>query len=211
MKKELTLIIFVIVIVLGLFLSFIYYSYTSDNKLNKQACSNTLQKTYFKNDSNCAINFLCIQGTRAFKDECGCGCEKVIVINISNRTDVLDVPINILNCSNYSINHCPDQCSMCPPCKECSSLRCNSQENCESQGFNVSLYSSQRYCGLNRKNIEVCPDNERLVCGWFDKNRVKCLIYPCAQEYINSCYACSDEKVFSYTFGNCPAEDKTLR
>ena len=215
MKKELTLIIFVIIIVIGLILSFfIYYFYTNDNELNKQVCSNSLQKNYLKNDSNCVVNFLCIQGTKAFKDSCGCGCENVSLDNnlLDNSNNNVISPISTtINCSNYSLNHCPDECSMCPPCKECSSLRCNSEENCESQGFNVSLYSSQRYCGINRKNVGDCSNNERLVCGWFDKNRVECKVYPCAQEYVNSCNACSDEKVFSYTFGNCPSEDKTLR
>jgi hypothetical protein len=42
------------------------------------ACDyNSTIKSYIKKDPNCVINFLCIQGTKAFSDECGCGCEKI--------------------------------------------------------------------------------------------------------------------------------------
>jgi hypothetical protein len=38
---------------------------------------NSSIKTYIKQEPNCVINFLCIQGTTGFSDECGCGCEKI--------------------------------------------------------------------------------------------------------------------------------------
>jgi hypothetical protein len=44
---------------------------------NPTSLCNTLNKTYLSNDSNCIINFLCIQGTQAFHDSCGCGCGSV--------------------------------------------------------------------------------------------------------------------------------------
>ena len=34
-------------------------------------------KTYINTDTNCVINFLCINGKQAFHDACGCGCEPV--------------------------------------------------------------------------------------------------------------------------------------
>ncbi|MFA5357487.1 MAG: hypothetical protein WC308_01025 [archaeon] len=38
---------------------------------------NSGPKTYVKKNPDCVINFLCVQGTSAFSDRCGCGCERI--------------------------------------------------------------------------------------------------------------------------------------
>ena len=35
---------------------------------------NNPNKSYINKNSSCMINFMCTQGHRAFRDECGCGC-----------------------------------------------------------------------------------------------------------------------------------------
>jgi len=43
-------------------------------------------------------------------------------------------------CKNYTVDQCPDSCTVCPPCPECSSISCESKSFCESIGFNDSWY-----------------------------------------------------------------------
>jgi hypothetical protein len=40
------------------------------------------------------------------------------------------------SCNSYSLEECPSECVVCPPCEVCSSLSCRSEEFCESIGFN---------------------------------------------------------------------------
>jgi plastocyanin len=73
-------IILIVIIVIGLY----YFSFSGNTTKNPNndnssaiVCNNTLTKTYVSSNSSCLINFLCIQGTISFKDNCGCGCEKI--------------------------------------------------------------------------------------------------------------------------------------
>lgn len=51
---------------------------------------------------------------------------------------------------------------------------------------------------------EMCTKDYRPACGWFDPAKIQCIKYPCAQTFSNSCTACSDEKVISWSEGDCP-------
>lgn len=51
---------------------------------SQNSCINTTTKTYLKSGSLCVINFLCLEGTTAFKDSCGCGCQ--VASNVMNTT-----------------------------------------------------------------------------------------------------------------------------
>ena len=46
------------------------------------------------------------------------------------------------SCSEYKYDECPDPCVVCPPCPQCSSLRCASEEFCKSIGFEPDWYNS---------------------------------------------------------------------
>ncbi|HLC50282.1 MAG TPA: hypothetical protein VJI97_02535 [Candidatus Nanoarchaeia archaeon] len=59
-------------------------------------------------------------------------------------------------------------------------------------------------CNPEQRNEHVCPENIRPVCGWFDPAKIQCIRYPCAATYSNNCFACLDEKVISWTEGDCP-------
>ncbi|MDD1679791.1 MAG: hypothetical protein LUO93_11495 [Methanomicrobiales archaeon] len=44
------------------------------------------------------------------------------------------------NCSSYTVETCPNQCVVCPPCEVCSSISCQTEELCESIGFHRDWY-----------------------------------------------------------------------
>jgi len=127
MKKEdknPIILLLVILIILVIVLLILYYNFP---KSSTNTCDyNSTLKTYIRTDPNCVINFLCIQGTQGFSDECGCGCEK----------------IQELDCKNYTSDSCPDSCVVCPPCAACSSISCNTKDFCSSIGFNDTWYKS---------------------------------------------------------------------
>ena len=60
------------------------------------------------------------------------------------------------------------------------------------------------FCSENSREMNVCVKIYAPVCGWFDSDKVRCIKYPCAMTYSNSCHACIDEKVEYYTQGECP-------
>ena len=62
---------------------------------------------------------------------------------------------------------------------------------------------SKVYCKLEQRKAEICTALYSPVCGWFNSS-IKCLKYPCAQTFSNSCSACSNEKVEYLTKGECP-------
>ena len=43
-----------------------------------------------------------------------------------------------VNCTLYQVDNCPENCVICPPCYVCSSISCQTEEFCESLGFNRS-------------------------------------------------------------------------
>ncbi|MFC1700850.1 hypothetical protein ACFLZ0_01815 [Patescibacteria group bacterium] len=43
-------------------------------------------------------------------------------------------------CEDYDLEKCPEKCVICPPCIECSSISCQSEEFCESIGFDKDWY-----------------------------------------------------------------------
>ena len=42
-------------------------------------------------------------------------------------------------CNGFPAEECPDGCTVCPPCEECSAITCQSNEFCESIGFGKRL------------------------------------------------------------------------
>jgi hypothetical protein len=64
-------------------------------------------------------------------------------------------------------------------------------------------------CTAEQRNLP-CTKEYMPVCGWFNQE-IKCLVYPCAANYGNKCTACSDEKVASWTEGNCPKSESVLK
>ena len=78
---KIILISLLIIFLVGMIVYFMMFSYRNDvttdsNQSSGLFCNDQsiTNKTYIKHDPTCVINFLCIKGERAFKDECGCGC-----------------------------------------------------------------------------------------------------------------------------------------
>jgi hypothetical protein len=42
---------------------------------------------------------------------------------------------NSKKCSDFNLNDCPSKCAICPPCEVCSSISCQTEEYCNSLGF----------------------------------------------------------------------------
>ena len=60
----------------------------------------------------------------------------------------------------------------------------------------------QTLCLENQRNADICTMEYGPVCGYFGQN-IQCIRAPCAREYDNSCLACSDENVVSWSEGKC--------
>jgi hypothetical protein len=67
-----------------------------------------------------------------------------------------------------------------------------------------NLSESKTYCTPEQKSADVCFEIYQPVCGWFSKD-IQCIKYPCADKYVNSCFACKDSKVEYWTAGECPS------
>ena len=70
--------------------------------------------------------------------------------------------------------------------------------DCEFAECNVKVVD----CTNESRKAEICFELYEPVCGWSNEN-IKCITYPCAQTYSNSCFACQNENVAYYTFGEC--------
>jgi hypothetical protein len=57
-------------------------------------------------------------------------------------TEEIEEPADTSECSNHTAASCPDECVVCPPCAECSSISCHSTSFCEALGFNSSWYEA---------------------------------------------------------------------
>ena len=64
--------------------------------------------------------------------------------------------------------------------------------------------SEETLCTPGQKQADLCTANYDPVCGWFDPAQIQCIRYPCAATYGNACEACKDEKVKSWSPGDCP-------
>jgi hypothetical protein len=60
-------------------------------------------------------------------------------------------------------------------------------------------------CTEEQRKATACTMEYSPVCGWFGEN-IKCIRYPCAQTYSNTCGACQNENVGYWTEGECPRE-----
>jgi hypothetical protein len=61
------------------------------------------------------------------------------------------------------------------------------------------------YCTGEDRLVDACIEIYQPVCGWFDTGKIRCVTYPCAITFSNSCFACQDENVAYWTEGECPS------
>ncbi len=60
-----------------------------------------------------------------------------------------------IDCALYSEADCPSQCVVCPPCAACSSISCQSEEFCQSIGFDRTWYESIKKKITNRGETDL--------------------------------------------------------
>ncbi|MDP3917237.1 MAG: hypothetical protein Q8Q42_03030 [Nanoarchaeota archaeon] len=58
-------------------------------------------------------------------------------------------------------------------------------------------------CTDEQKNAKFCIEIDQPACGWFNED-IQCTTFPCAETFSNNCFACMDDKVESWTDGECP-------
>jgi len=88
---------------------------------------------------------------------------------------------NVTDCRNYSVDKCPSQCAVCPPCEVCSSISCQSEEFCRVMGFNRSWYAENQCIGLWGGNVTT-----HLCCNSVGDFPNTCLIGACGCSPSNS-------------------------
>jgi len=62
---------------------------------------------------------------------------------------------------------------------------------------------NKNYCSEESRNAVICVEDKQEVCGWFDSS-IKCLKYPCAENYKNPCYACLNSNIEYWVNEECP-------
>lgn len=121
-------------------------------------------------------------------------------------------------CSEFTVEACPDNCVVCPPCDYCSSISCQTEELCANMGFDKNWYDENVMkpddttdeepivsgeCGIeNCHGMDiVCGPNPAEVCTMIYMLGDKCRQYascgvvegecaPILSEQFNSCKAC---------------------
>lgn len=60
------------------------------------------------------------------------------------------------------------------------------------------------FCSNESRNVDACITLYDPVCGWNNPDKIKCIKFPCASTYSNSCNACKNSDVYYWTSGICP-------
>jgi hypothetical protein len=93
----------------------------------------------------------------------------IVTLLVINRSNSAPSPTNVnqVVCSQYDIDNCPGDCTVCPPCPECSSISCQTEQFCQSMGIDDDWYdqikdnlnSSPKKCA-----VETCHGLD-VECG----------------------------------------------
>ncbi|MEK6855270.1 MAG: hypothetical protein AABX73_03540 [Nanoarchaeota archaeon] len=76
---------------------------------------------------------------------------------------------------------------------------------CETKNSNSPPRTPEEtLCGPKSGLAESCTEVYAPVCGWFNPEKIECIKYPCAQTFLNSCFACANKDILSWTAGECP-------
>lgn len=70
-------------------------------------------------------------------------------------------------------------------------------------GCQSSAEIIKKTCSEADRAGDVCAQLYMPTCGWFNQT-IKCLRYPCAQNFGNPCEACHNQQVEYWTAGECP-------
>lgn len=78
--------------------------------------------------------------------------------------------------------------------------------------FLILANTTQQFkkCEEDQRGINCINEKSQPVCGWLFLNGF-CLNYPCALNFDNECYACSDSSVEKVSEGKCPGDIDKMR
>jgi hypothetical protein len=108
---------------------------------------------------------------------------------------VLVISLLFLVSCSQPLTACTEEAKVCP---DGSSVG-RQGPNCEFAECGVK----QVNCTNEDRKAEFCIEIYQPVCGWNNEN-IKCIDYPCAATYSNSCKACQEENVAYWIAGECP-------
>jgi hypothetical protein len=170
-----------------------------DNNCEFPACPETkIAAQYRKYASNDAeqcktVLFQCIEGTKAFSDQSGCGCEAKDPKSYVSK-DLSQCEVIRFMCAKNTL-----------PFTDEMGCGCEFSWELADQPKEDENEEIQTFCNPD-KRPEICTMEYMPVCGEAD-NGIRCIKAPCPsttkQTYGNKCQACSDEKVISWTPGEC--------
>ncbi len=106
-----------------------------------------------------------------------------------NGIDIAPIPnqtaTSSLACNSYGPDSCPGDCVVCPPCPECSSISCQSEQFCAGIGIDRTWYEKIKSDLNGSNNSTVC---KRENCHGLD---IKCGSNP--PDFCTEMYALGDK------------------
>ncbi len=108
----------------------------------------------------------------------------VLLAVISIDFDLFKTKNSQINCQSYNVDKCPDQCIVCPPCKACSSISCQTEEFCKSIGFDKTWYENiKKHISIEQVK-EKYEDELMRISGVAGVGIGECNGAPCIKVYI---------------------------
>jgi len=117
--------------------------------------------------------------------------ENIIIDKKETRPDRNHVGYNEVECSRIQVLCTPDRQYF----SDETGCGCELKQPAQEERFN---------CTEESRKADFCIEIYQPVCGWSDPEKIRCIKFPCANTYSNSCFACMDENVLYYTEGECP-------
>ena len=131
----------------------------------------------------------------------------ILAILAACQKEQIACTADVQECSDGSfVSRTPPDCEFpqCPPPDRTTITNITPTDNVTG---NISIEIGTK-CPAERP--EICTEVYQPACGWYNAS-IQCVRYPCANTYSNSCYACRDAKVASWTEGKCPTEFNSTR
>jgi hypothetical protein len=103
-----------------------------------------------------------------------------------------------INFKDRNMKVCTLDAKLCP---DGSSVSRDPDNNCEF--YECPGENEKHFCTSESRNVDACITLYQPVCGFFNPEKIQCIIYPCAVTYGNGCVACQDENVLYWEDGEC--------
>ena len=129
--------------------------------------------------------------------------EAVSVIQLLKAKSVVSTPSSTIPPSNDAGTICQEDAKVCPDGSSVGRVA----PNCEFAACpNASAPTGSVACTSDQRLVDMCTEQYQPVCAAY---QVQCITAPCnpvPKTYGNSCFACMDKNVISYTAGECTAQ-----